>query len=58
MTRVAQLVADNTVSIGSSLSHVHVLGRHEAEADELREGEVEIGMGIHNGAGSERRFTD
>ncbi|CBX98909.1 hypothetical protein LEMA_P081480.1 [Plenodomus lingam JN3] len=54
---VAQLVADNTVSIGSSLSHVHVPGRRETEADALKDGEVEIGMGIHNEAGSERRTT-
>lgn len=58
MTRIAQLVADNTVSIGSSLAHVHVPGRREPEEDELKEGEVEIGMGIHNEAGSERRKTD
>jgi dihydroxyacetone kinase len=58
VTRVAQLVADNTVSIGSSLSHVHVPGRREPEDDELAEGEVEIGMGIHNEAGSERKKTD
>jgi dihydroxyacetone kinase len=58
VTRVAQLVADNTVSIGSSLSHVHVPGRREPEEDELKEGEVEIGMGIHNEAGSERKQTD
>lgn len=58
VTRVAQLVADNTVSIGSSLAHVHVPGRREPEDDELKEGEVEIGMGIHNEAGSERKSTD
>jgi dihydroxyacetone kinase len=58
VTRVAQLVADNTVSIGSSLSHVHVPGRREPEEDELKDGEVEIGMGIHNEAGSERKKTD
>lgn len=58
VTRVAQLLADNTVSIGSSLSHVHVPGRREPEEDELKEGEVEIGMGIHNEAGSERKKTD
>jgi dihydroxyacetone kinase len=58
VTRVAQIVADNTVSIGSSLSHVHVPGRREPEDDELKEGEVEIGMGIHNEAGSERKSTD
>ncbi|KAH7068318.1 dihydroxyacetone kinase [Paraphoma chrysanthemicola] len=58
VTRIAQLVADNTVSIGSSLSHVHVPGRRDPEEDELKEGEVEIGMGIHNEAGSERKKTD
>jgi dihydroxyacetone kinase len=58
VTRVAHIVADNTVSIGSSLSHVHVPGRREPEDDELMEGEVEIGMGIHNEAGSERKSTD
>jgi dihydroxyacetone kinase len=58
VTRVAQIVADNTVSIGSSLSHVHVPGRREPEDDELKEEEVEIGMGIHNEAGSERKSTD
>jgi len=41
------LAADNVVSIGSSLSHVHVPGRKVAEAgeDELTFEEVEIGMG-------------
>ncbi len=58
VTRVAQMVADNTVSIGSSLSHVHVPGRREPEEDELKDGEVEIGMGIHNEPGSERKSTD
>jgi triose/dihydroxyacetone kinase / FAD-AMP lyase (cyclizing) len=57
---VARLTAENTVSIGSSLSHVHVPGRSITEGgdDELKEGEVEIGMGIHNEAGSERKTTD
>ncbi|KAL5119866.1 dihydroxyacetone kinase Dak1 [Pleosporales sp. CAS-2024a] len=57
VTRIGQLVADNIVSIGSSLSHVHVPGRRQPEDDELKEGEVEIGMGIHNEAGSERKKT-
>ncbi|KAH0290911.1 dihydroxyacetone kinase [Aureobasidium namibiae CBS 147.97] len=57
---VAKLAADNVVSIGSSLSHVHVPGRKVAEAgeDELTFEEVEIGMGIHNEAGSERTKAD
>lgn len=44
---VAKLAADNIVSIGSSLSHVHVPGRKVTEAgeDELTFEEVEIGMG-------------
>jgi hypothetical protein len=48
---VAKLTADNIVSIGSSLSHVHVPGRKVTEAgeDELTFEEVEIGMGKPNG---------
>jgi len=47
---VAKLAADNVVSIGSSLSHVHVPGRKVTEAgeDELTFEEVEIGMGKPN----------
>ena len=58
VTKVAQLVADNLVSVGASLEHVHVPGRraetHGAEHKVLKEGEVEIGMGIHNEQGSSR----
>ena len=52
--KVAKAVAENTVSIGSSLSHVHVPGREVGGEDELKENEVEVGMGIHNEPGSER----
>ncbi|KAI1327994.1 dihydroxyacetone kinase [Xylariaceae sp. FL0255] len=58
--KVAKLVADNLVSVGASLEHVHVPGRappDPTKADEeggLAGGEVEIGMGIHNEAGSGR----
>ncbi|KAK4554293.1 dihydroxyacetone kinase Dak1 [Recurvomyces mirabilis] len=55
--KVAQMVADNTVSIGSSLSHVHVPGRGATE-EELKENEIEIGMGIHNEPGSEKTKAD
>lgn len=64
VTRVARIVAENVVSIGASLSHVHVPGRAGAEegegAEEGRLGmdEVEIGMGIHNEPGSERTKAD
>lgn len=56
--RVAQCVAENTVSIGSSLSHVHVPGRAIEGEDSLKQDEVEIGMGIHNEPGSEKRASD
>lgn len=56
---VAQTAADNTVSIGSSLSHVHVPGRAASDGEEeLKQDEVEIGMGIHNEPGSERTTSD
>ncbi|CAK7216273.1 dihydroxyacetone kinase Dak1 [Sporothrix curviconia] len=53
---VAQLVADNLVSVGASLEHVHVPGRSVTDAadDALAADEIEIGMGIHNEPGSER----
>ncbi|KAI1341964.1 dihydroxyacetone kinase [Xylariaceae sp. FL0016] len=55
--KVAKLTADNLVSVGASLEHVHVPGR--ARPDPNAEGalgadEVEVGMGIHNEAGSGR----
>ncbi|KAK4632571.1 Dihydroxyacetone kinase 1 [Fulvia fulva] len=57
--KAAQVVADNTVSIGSSLSHVHVPGREQVEVEgELKEDEVEVGMGIHNEDGYERTKAD
>ncbi|KAI6584559.1 hypothetical protein MCOR12_010497 [Pyricularia oryzae] len=55
VTHVARLVASNVASIGASLEHVHVPGRKAADQeDTLAEGEVEIGMGIHNEPGSGR----
>jgi dihydroxyacetone kinase len=59
VTKLARLVADNVVSVGASLSHVHVPGREKfSKEEELGEDEVEVGMGIHNEAGSERVRTD
>ncbi|KAL1297709.1 hypothetical protein AAFC00_006257 [Neodothiora populina] len=58
---VASLVANNVVSIGSSLAHVHVPGRKvgsESDEGELAFEEAEIGMGIHNEAGVTRSKTD
>lgn len=53
--RVARLVASNLVSVGASLSHVHVPGREAIAAeDELGHSQVELGMGIHNEDGSAR----
>lgn len=50
---VARLVANNIVSVGASLAHVHVPGR-EGGVEDLGEDVVEVGMGIHNEDGSER----
>jgi len=55
---LAKLVAANIVSVGSSLSHVHVPGRvitaDEDEEGALKPDEIEIGMGIHNEQGYKR----
>ncbi|KAF5524728.1 Dihydroxyacetone kinase 1 [Colletotrichum aenigma] len=47
----ASQVAENLVTVGASLSHVHVPGRAPS-GDELSSNEeIEIGMGIHNEEG-------
>ncbi|KAL8998292.1 MAG: hypothetical protein Q9169_002606 [Polycauliona sp. 2 TL-2023] len=60
--RVGRLVVDNLVSVGASLSRVHVPGRSLEEAKDEEErlgpGLVEIGMGIHNEPGCEKVKTD
>lgn len=59
--KVAKLTAENIVSVGASLDHVHVPGRAapDPSSDEnLAVEEVEIGMGIHNEAGSGRARVD
>lgn len=59
--KVAKLTADNLVSVGASLDHVHVPGRAppDPKSDEnLATEEVEIGMGIHNEPGSGRAVVD
>lgn len=61
-TRVGKLAVDNLVSVGASLSRVHVPGRSREEAKEEEErlgpGFVELGMGIHNEPGCEKLTTD
>ncbi|KAH8664136.1 Dak1 domain-containing protein [Xylariales sp. PMI_506] len=55
--KVAKLTADNLVSVGASLEHVHVPGRAPPDrnsTESLGLGEVEVGMGIHNEPGSGR----
>ena len=60
--RIGRLVVDNLVSLGASLSRVHVPGRgiEEAREEEKRLGPelIEIGMGIHNEPGCEQVKTD
>ncbi|ROW09088.1 hypothetical protein VMCG_02951 [Cytospora schulzeri] len=61
VAKVAKLTASNLVSVGASLEHVHVPGRAPPRADDagrLGEREVEIGMGIHNEAGSSREEVE
>lgn len=52
VAKVARLAADNIVSVGASLEHVHVPGREVNTSASLAQGVVEIGMGIHNEPGS------
>lgn len=51
-------MAQNIVSVGASLSHVHVPGRNDDVENEIKDGEVEVGMGIHNEPGSEITTLD
>ncbi|CAJ2507762.1 Uu.00g089480.m01.CDS01 [Anthostomella pinea] len=55
--KVAKLTAENIVSVGASLEHVHVPGRAlpgPKAPGSLAVDEVEVGMGIHNEPGSGR----
>lgn len=52
--QVAELVADNLVSVGCSLEHVGIPGREVAADGGLGSDELELGMGIHNEQGSAR----
>lgn len=60
--RVGGLVVENLVSLGASLSRVHVPGKPVKEAKDEEErlglGLVEIGMGVHNEPGCEKVVTD
>ncbi|KAL9638534.1 MAG: hypothetical protein Q9164_001488 [Protoblastenia rupestris] len=60
--KVGRLVVDSMVSLGASLSRVHVPGKGIEEAREEEErlgpGLVEVGMGIHNEPGCEKVETD
>lgn len=58
VAKVARLTAENLVSVGASLSHVHVPGRRVDETDTLGPNEIELGMGIHNEAGSGRETVE
>ena len=60
--RVARLCVNNMVSLGASLSRVHVPGKKIEEAREeehrLGPGLVEIGMGVHNEPGCQKVRED
>ena len=59
---VGRLAGDNMVSVASSLSRVHVIGKPTSDADEEHQrmpyGTIELGMGIHNEPGCEQLETD
>jgi len=60
--RVGKLAVANLVSVGASLSRVHVPGKTLEEAKEEEErlgpGLIELGMGIHNEPGCEKLKID
>jgi triose/dihydroxyacetone kinase / FAD-AMP lyase (cyclizing) len=61
VAKVASLTAENLVSVGASLEHVHVPGRAIPKSNsegQLKIGEVELGMGIHNEPGSGRETVE
>ncbi|KAF4465552.1 dihydroxyacetone kinase [Fusarium albosuccineum] len=58
VAKYARLTADNLVSVGASLEHVHVPGRKVDTEGSLGAGEVELGMGIHNEPGSGREKAE
>ncbi|KAF5024881.1 hypothetical protein F66182_3039 [Fusarium sp. NRRL 66182] len=58
VAKYAQLAADNLVSVGASLEHVHVPGRKVDSEGSLAADEAELGMGIHNEPGSGREKAD
>lgn len=61
VARVARLTAENLVSVGASLEHVHVPGRALTDPDaeeNLKANEIELGMGIHNEPGSGREIVE
>lgn len=58
VAKIAQLTADNLVSVGASLEHVHVPGRKVDSEGSLAADEVELGMGIHNEPGSGREKVE
>lgn len=59
---LGRLAVDNLVSVGASLSRVHVPGKSLDEAKQEEErlgpGLIELGMGIHNEPGCEKLKTD
>ncbi|EAW13131.1 putative dihydroxyacetone kinase (DakA) [Aspergillus clavatus NRRL 1] len=54
---IARFANDHLASVGSSLEHVHIPGRAVPE-DTIPDGQVEVGMGIHNEPGSHRMKFD
>lgn len=51
IVQMGQQVSKGLVTIGASLSHVHIPGRQVESVQTLGKDELELGMGIHNEAG-------
>lgn len=60
IARVGRLVNSNMATVGASLDHVHIPGKETSRTSEfdLRDNELEIGMGIHNEPGCARVSCD
>lgn len=54
VTAAAREVAENLVTVGVSLNHVHIPGRKIEEENLMAEDEAELGLGIHNEKGCQR----
>jgi triose/dihydroxyacetone kinase / FAD-AMP lyase (cyclizing) len=53
LVKIGRLVAENMVTLGVSLGHVHIPGTEVSNGAALNHDQLELGMGIHNEPGCE-----